>query len=259
LNRPSFLLVWSYEGKELAMDYVGAFEMNAQRIYSCRALRLSIVIGCILFADVMPPLAQSVTIGFGSMGEGPGQLLPWQEGGFTVASLTSSNAPFIRLGGGFLDGGRALRFNGGINLSSAIITNDSMLTFDLLSLDIVSLNTLGSGTNYMRIVSSAGGSYDLFDTPNGTTLSFTNSEWENLSYLKVEFLSSSPSFVGLELDRIVVQSVPEPSIILLCALFLFGIVTFKPRHDHSDTALGGIRNRNTIRLSTPADGVESRI
>lgn len=203
--------------------YLGKFGMNARKIYPGRALRISPVLGCIVFAVAMPLLGGTVRIGFGSIGDGP---LPWREAGFTVTSLTSLNSPFISEQTTLGDPrGHALFFNGGMNMSSAIITNDSMLTFDLLSLEIDRLNTLGSGTNYLRIISSAGGSYDFLNTPDGTTLSFTNSEWENLSYLRVDFLSSFPVFVGLELDNIVVQTVPEPSTMLLCALFLllFGI------------------------------------
>ncbi len=155
--------------------------------------------------------------------------LPWHEDGFTTARLSgATDAVGIRATGRGLPPypGTLYLTSRGLVVSSVTITNDSFLTFDLLSLDLLSIGTgIDSTTNFARVTSSAGGAHDLFGTTPGTTLSFSGVQWENLSFVNVEFLSSDVfSAGGVELDNFVLQpnSVPEPSSFWLGIVSLSG-------------------------------------
>ena len=163
--------------------------------------------------------------------------LPWDQNGFTAARTSGTPAlqadltsypptppPYPA----------AVFFPAnGLVLSSIILTNDAAAPFDLLSVKLIGLSAGGGATtNFARILSSKGGSYDLWGTPNGTTLSFSGNQWQNLSFVKVAFLCNNVGLppAGLEVDNFVVQTslVPEPSSFLI-GLIAAGIWRFRRR------------------------------
>jgi len=147
----------------------------------------------------------------------PDWRLPWHEDGYIVGSTNRSD--FAQIIGTITDRGDSPPYPGVLNLfgargmSSVTITNETSFTFDLLSVDVLTLGLgLNSPTNYAAIISSAGGRFSLLGTPDGTTVQFPGgSQWQNLTFLRVEFLTAFPAD-GLQLDNFVLQtSVPEPS------------------------------------------------
>jgi len=199
---------------------------------------MNIVIAAVLLFFVNVAGAQTVTIDFtrareSSLG------IPWTEDGFTVASLTQQSP----LGGGLFvtavssgpmvgnpppAGLLQFRAGGGVNpvpLVSAILTNDLQLSFNLLSVDFYSFTSSLSATDYARVYSSAGGSFDLLGTPSQTTLTFGGSAWENLSYVKVDLFSQggfSSSQMLLDNFSVQVNAVPEPSSLYIVLLLIAG-------------------------------------
>lgn len=185
-------------------------------------------VGCLVVSMAIRSSGQTVTLDFTfTSPPGPGSHLPWQEDGFTVTGWTTSNSTMLNprvatVSGGGVSG--VLLFSGGTKVvANALITNDSASHFDLLSFDVVGLDLAHHGpTNFARITSSAGGVFDLFGTTPRSTLSFSGSQWEGLSDLKIEFLyegDGTPPYVFpvLSLDNFVLHTVavPEPSV---CAL-----------------------------------------
>lgn len=179
----------------------------------------------LIFASVVAARAELVTIDFTLSGPfGSRQALPWHEDGFTVVGLTTNlfgapwtpDNPIVANERGTTNDW-ALHFGGGAYVGRAMITNDARLPFDLLSLDVL-LSSSGR-LILARIISSAGGVYDLPTTPGQGTLQFNGASWKNLSYVLIEFQGSaaydSPviTLPSLFVDNIVLRSVqvPEPA------------------------------------------------
>ena len=182
------------------------------------------------------PNAQAVTIDFTQV-RGVPNGIPWSEEGFTVTSATPQTLGFgvsVTTGssGGPAGGNPVpaglLQFRAGgglfgLSTVSAIVTNNLQMPFNLLSLDFVSFtNNSFTTSNYARIFSSAGGSFDLLGTPSQTTLNFSGAAWSNLSFVKVELVpENGVSSLQMLLDNFVVETVvvPEPSV---SGFILFG-------------------------------------
>lgn len=244
--------------------------MNVQKAIMVRLLRSACFVFAFAVTSAFLPAGQATTLEFTFTNNVLARWLPWQEQGFTVANTTPSNyfpisypiigddsvwvAAIDRNGDMLASAG--LSFSGGNRtMTAAIITNDAALPFDLLSLEVVKLSMLTSPNpavnNYARIISSAGGSFDLLGTPDGTTLSFSGGEWENLSYLKIEYLSygvygfsdqRNPARHSSELllDNLVLQpiAVPEPSALGLFALVGSGVLLGKRKASRQQPGLG---------------------
>jgi len=162
--------------------------MKISVIPQCGRLRIIAAVIVLWLSNLVSLRSQPVTIDFTTVS--PIWLsvpLPWHEDGFTVASLTQVNPlqfpgnsnPRVMAGSKLSPQGGYLQFlSANTNIVTALITNDVLRPFNLQSLDVIGLNM--DATNYARISSSAGGTYDLFGTPAGDTLSFTGSQWENL-------------------------------------------------------------------------------
>jgi hypothetical protein len=197
----------------------------------------SVVVALGLVATVAN--GQSVTIDF-TRTRGNPMNIPWSEDGFTVTTPTP--AEFPKPSGVSviaesinpeepipLPPSGLLQFQSGGSgypLVTAFLTNNFHQPFDLLSLDFHSFTGGLFTTNFARVYSSAGGSFDLLDTPNETTLTFNGAAWRNLSFVAVDFYSEGALSSQLLLDNFVVQvnAVPEPSslhiaLLLISALF----------------------------------------
>ncbi|NOS70315.1 MAG: hypothetical protein HOP33_10335 [Verrucomicrobia bacterium] len=212
--------------------------MKSSVISTVRVLRVAGLIFVLLASATATLLAQTVTIDYNFHSFIPPNSipvnwkLPWHEDGFTTARIGGAISDALlkleipKTGDSPPYSGTLFLTSNGSTASSVLVTNDSLSTFDFRSLDIVGIVAgTGSATNLARITSSAGGTYDLFGTPNGTTLSFSDVQWEGLSFVKVEFLSSASHFPGsVELDNFVVQpnAVPEPSYYWFVAFGLCG-------------------------------------
>lgn len=210
------------------------------------------VIVVFLFVIASFAQGQSVTIDFTRTRE-TSLGIPWTEDGFTVASITQQQ-PF---GGGLFvtavssgpvvgnpPSAGLLQFRAGSEYSfrsdsvSAILTNNLQQSFNLLSLDFYSYSSgFMAATNYARVYSSAGGSFDLLGTSNQTTLTFDGSAWRNLSYVKVDFIMQGAISSQLLLDNFVVQvnAVPEPGVssLLLASTWTLMFSRIKKRRRNS--------------------------
>jgi hypothetical protein len=222
--------------------------MKAFLVSVVRRLRSAGSVGYFLLTMVTLSSAQTALIDFtftDSVGTGSG--FPWREDGFTVNGLATSSffqpprtisnpwVGAVSIGSPPYDG--ALSFLSGVKPASVIITNDSARLFDFLSVDVDMLDFIPlAATNYAWIISSAGGLYDLSNTLVGTTLSFGGHQWENLSYLIIEFQSSGGNAPpglgnGLQLDNFLLRPavVPEPSGLLVLSVVFLGVFTKKSK------------------------------
>lgn len=155
--------------------------------------------------------------------------LPWHEDGYVVGSSNRSDLAQIAVTlpprGGSPPYPGVLNLFGFGRMASVTITNAASLAFDLLSVDVVVLGLgANSPTDYASITSSAGGVFDLLGIPAGTTVLFAgDSQWQSLTFLRIEFLTETFPADGLQLDNFVLQAsgVPEPSVLAISGLILF--------------------------------------
>jgi hypothetical protein len=220
--------------------------MNALVISFVRVLRNAGVVLLVFFNQGSAVRAHSATIDFDYPNpippnpHPPDWRLPWREDGYTVVAgdpfQGSRILATIPVTGGSPPYPGLLQIVGSSSsVGLVIITNDASLPFDLVSVDVVNVSLgFNSPTNYASIKSSAGGSYSLLGTPNGTTVYFGDSHWRDLSFLRIEFLTDTRPSLGLELDNFVFQPgvVPEPSNLWFCVLAVAGILWGKRRAWH---------------------------
>lgn len=205
--------------------------MKCKVLHSVSSQRNAACLGVIIFGLACRAGAQVVTIDFDYPNPllyprvyPPDWNLPWSEEGYTVfsergggASLqgqvpsVSAPPPYP----GFLE----VHNGWGSRAGYALITNNAALPFDLLALEVLKVGVgLGSLTNYASIISSAGGVFSLLGTPDATTVHFPNdSRWQNLTFVRIEFLTPTFPAEGLQLDNVVLRTVPVPEPALLGA------------------------------------------
>ena len=218
--------------------------MKCKVLHSVSSLRKAACLAFIIYSLVRGAEAQVVTVDFDYPNPIPPRYyppdwrLPWHEDGYIVGSTNRSDLANITgepppLFGGSPPYPGVLHLFGFGRMSSVTITNETSLTFALISVDVVTLGLgLNSPTNYANFISSAGGVLSLLGTPDGSTVQFpNNNQWQNLTFLRIEFLTETFPAGGLQLDNFVLQthSVPEPSVLAFVGSVAVAVVFIRRR------------------------------